>query len=127
MIILTKDEIIILHEKLLQATGGLTGIRDTGLLESAVMNCMQTFDEAELYPTIIEKAARIAFSICKNHPFNDGNKRVAVLAMLVMLKINKVELLYTQQELIDLGLGIADSCIDYPQILDWIKSHTVTE
>lgn len=126
MIVLTKSEVLRLHEKLIEKTGGLSGVRDMGLLESAVMNCMQTFDEMELYPTIIEKAAVMAFSICKNHPFADGNKRTAVLAMLTMLRINKVNLVYSQNELISLGLGIADGTIDYNQIVDWIKRKSLS-
>lgn len=125
MIILTKDEILFLHDKLIQKTGGLHGVRDMGLLESAVANCMQTFDEQELYPTIIEKAAVTAFSICKNHPFADGNKRIAILSMLMMLRLNKVELSYAQQELIDLGLGIANGNIDYDGIVDWLNNHCI--
>ena len=125
MIVLTKEEILQLHNKLLAKTGGLSGIRDMGMLESAVLNCMQTFDETELYPTTIEKSAQTAFSICKNHPFNDGNKRTAILTMLVMLRLNHINLAYAQEELIHLGLGIADGSIDYEQIVEWIKHHII--
>ena len=123
MIILTVSEIIGIHEKLTVATGGSPGLRDFGLLESAVLGCYQSFDDVELYPTIIEKAARMAFALCKNHPFVDGNKRIAVTTMLVMLRLNSITLTYTQQELISLGLGIADSSIDYEYILAWINGH----
>ena len=64
MIILTLDEVIRLHKKLIAKTGGLDGIRDIETLESAVLNCFQTFGEEELYPEVIEKAARMAFGIC---------------------------------------------------------------
>ena len=77
MILLTVAEIIKIHEKLIAATGGSPGIRDAGLLESAVLGCYQSFGGIDLYPTIINKSARMAFAICKNHPFVDGNKRVA--------------------------------------------------
>ena len=125
MIVLTKEEILSLHAKLIRKTGGLSGVRDMGLLESAALNCIQTFDEAKLYPTIIEKAAITAFSLCKNHPFIDGNKRIAVLTMLAMLRLNQVEISYTQQELIDFGLSIADNTLNYEGIVSWIKSHRV--
>ena len=125
MIILTKEEILLLHDKLIRKTGGLSGIRDMGLLESAAVNCMQTFEERELYPTIIEKAAITVFSLCQNHPFIDGNKRIAVLTMLVMLRLNRVELSYTQHELIDFGLRIADNALNYDSIIDWINAHCV--
>ena len=124
MTVLTVSEVIQLHEKLIAKTGGLGGVRDIGLLESAVLNCSQTFDGEELYPTVIEKAAQMAFGICKNHPFIDGNKRSSVLAMLMMLHINGVNLRYTQKELIDLGLGIAEGAVDDNGILDWINQHT---
>ena len=125
MILLTVSEIIILHEKLMDATGGSYGLRDPGLLESAVLGCYQIFDDVELYPTLIEKAARMAFAVCKNHPFIDGNKRVAVTAMLVLLRMNSVSLLYTQAELVSLGLGIADGSADYNNIVTWINDHII--
>ena len=125
MIVLTKEEILSLYAKLIRKTGGLSGVRDMELLESAALNCMQTFDETDLYPTIIEKAAITAFSLCKNHPVIDGNKRIAVLTMLAILRLNQVEISYTQQELIDFGLNIADSTLNYDGIVNWIKSHCV--
>lgn len=123
MIILTVDEVIEMHKKLISKTGGLDGIRDIGMLESAVMNCNLTFGEEELYPTIEEKSARIAFSICNNHPFIDGNKRTAVLDMLVTLKINEVNAVFTQAELISIGLGLADGSISCESLIEIIKSH----
>jgi death-on-curing protein len=124
MIILNTEEIIELHTKLVDSTGGSHGIRDPGLLESAVMGCSQTFGGTEMYPTVIEKASRMAYSICKNHPFIDGNKRVAVTALLVILRMNDISLQYSQNELIILGLGIADGSIDYDEIVSWVNTHT---
>ena len=123
MIILTVSEVTELHEKLIAATGGSHGVRDMGLLESAVLGCYQTFGDTELYPTIMEKAARMAYAICKNHPFIDGNKRAAVTSMLVMLRLNGIVPSYTQQELIALGLSIADGSIEYEEILAWLERH----
>ena len=122
--ILTATETLEMHRKLIEKTGGLDGVRDMGMLEMSVLSCAQTFGEEELYPSIVEKAARVAFSICKNHPFVDGNKRTAILAMLTVLRINQVELNYTQTELISLGLGIADGTIGYQDIVLWIKAHS---
>jgi death-on-curing protein len=124
MIILTVPEVIALHEKLVAATGGLHGVRDMGLLESAVFGCYQSFGDEDLYPTVIEKAARMAFAICKNHPFADGNKRAAVTSMLVILRVNDIELSYTQTELVNLGLGIATGEVDCENIARWIHAHT---
>ena len=127
MIILTTDEVIEVHAKLIKATGGSPGLRDTGLLESAVLGCTQTFGGEDLYPTVIEKASRMAYSICKNHPFVDGNKRVAVTAMLVILRMNDIMLSYTQEELIYLGIGVADGSLDYDEVTAWVKKHVIEE
>lgn len=123
MIQLTVDEIIILHNKLLKKTGGFPGIRDIGLLESAVYSCLQSFGEDEVYPTPAERSARLAFAITQNHPFYDGNKRVGMLVMLMTLNLNGQDILYTQEELISLGLSVADGSMKYPDILEWIKKH----
>ena len=127
MIILTTDEIIEVHKKLIAATGGSPGLRDVGLLESAVMGCNQTFDGEDIYPTVIEKASRMAYSICNNHPFIDGNKRVAVTALLVILRMNEVSLSFTQSDLIFLGLGVADGSIGYEDIIAWVNNHIIDD
>lgn len=123
MILLTADEIIMLHEKLLAATGGLPGLRDRGLLESAVFSVNASFEDVERYPSVEEKAARLAYALISNHAFADGNKRVGVLAMLMTLRMNGVALRYTQQELIDLGLAAASGKAGYEDILAWILRH----
>lgn len=123
MINLTINEIISLHEKLLKKTGGISGVRDIGMLESAVYSTMQAFGEEEVYPTPVERAARLAYSVTMNHPFLDGNKRTGMLAMIVTLKLNGIQLSYTQQELIDLGLSVADGSYGYEEILSWIRER----
>ena len=123
MIKLTLSEVYELHEKLIAITGGSPGIRDKGLLESAVFGCYQSFGGVDFYPTVIEKAARIAYAISKNHPFVDGNKRVAVTAMLLILRLNGIVLSFKQQELVALGLGIADGSLSYNDIVNWINRH----
>lgn len=123
MIFLTTDEILLLHQKLLAATGGLDGVRDPGLLESAVYSAMQAFAEEEVYATVEEKAARLAYAITQNHPFCDGNKRIGVLVMLMTLRLNGIGIVYTQKELIDLGLSIANGSRGYEAILAWIRAH----
>lgn len=123
MINLTIDEITYLHEKLIQKTGGMSGIRDIGMLESAVYSAMQSFGDEEVYPTPIERAARLAYSVTMNHPFIDGNKRIGMLVMLMTLKLNHIAIEYTQQELICLSLSVADGSNGYEEILNWIKVH----
>lgn len=123
MITLTVSEILRLHQKLLDATGGLSGTRDLGLLESAVYNANQVFGEEEAYPTVEQRAARLAYAITQNHPFVDGNKRIGMLVMLMTLPLNHVQIQYTQAELIQLGLSVADNSYRYEDILAWINNH----
>ena len=127
MILLTVEEILMLHDKLIRATGGLPGLRDRGLLESAVFSMNAGFEDVEQYPTVEEKAARLGYALISNHAFADGNKRVGVLAMLMTLRLNGVGLRYTQQELIDLGLAAASGTIGYPGILTWISQHSLSQ
>jgi death-on-curing protein len=87
------------------------------------MNCYQTFGGEELYPGVIEKAARLAFGICANHPFVDGNKRAAVTSLLTILRLNDIAISYTRKELVALGLGVADRSFDYEAVTEWVRSH----
>ncbi len=96
---LTKEQIVFLHQELLDQTGGSSGIRDEGLLESAIQTPFQSFDNDDLYPSIQQKAARLAFGLVKNHAFVDGNKRISAHTMLVFLALNGIELAYEQVEL----------------------------
>ncbi len=123
MILLTVSEITSLHSLLISKTGGLDGLRDLGLLESAVFSAVASFDNIERYPTIEEKSARLAFSLVNNHAFVDGNKRIGILVMLTTLKLNNIHITYTQAELIALGLSIADGSANYEHIHNWIISH----
>ena len=123
MILLTVDEILKLHTKLTAKTGGSDGLRDRGLLESAVYSAQSSFGGAEIYPSLAEKAARLQFALTANHAFVDGNKRIGVLVMLLTLKLNGVSLHYTQEELTQLGLSAAGGQADYKDILAWIKGH----
>ena len=120
---LTVEEILRLHQKLLNATGGLPGMRELSLLESAVYGALQSYGEEDAYPTPERRAARLAFAITQNHPFLDGNKRTGMLVMLMTLRLNGVTLQYTQAELIHLGLSVADGSAGYDEILTWIEAH----
>jgi len=123
MICLTVEEVLLLHRKLLASTGGSAGLRDRGLLESAVWSVHASFGDVERYPSVEEKAARLAFALVSNHAFVDGNKRVGMLAMLMMLALNGVTLHYTQADLVALGLAAADGTAGYEEILSWILAH----
>lgn len=123
MILLTVEEIIELHDKLIDRTGGSHGLRDQSLLESAVYSAMSGFEGSEAYPTVEEKAAIFMFALTNNHAFVDGNKRIGVFTMLMTLQLNNVKLRYTQPELISLGLSVADGSKNYEEILAWIIEH----
>jgi death-on-curing protein len=126
MLILSVADVAELHERIIKVTGGSFGIRDLGLLESAVIGCYQSFGGVDLYPTVIHKAARIAYAICKNHPFIDGNKRTAVTSMLVLLRMNDIALSYSQHELVSFALGVANDCIQYEDIITWLSERRQT-
>ena len=83
----------------------------------------QVFGEEEAYPTVEQRAARLAYAITQNHPFVDGNKRIGMLVMLMTLRLNHVQIQYTQAELIQLGLSVADNSYRYEDILAWITNH----
>ncbi len=121
---LTKTQILKMHSLLIQETGGSDGVRDEGLLDSALNLPFQSFDGEDIYKTIQAKAARLGFSLINNHPFADGNKRIGILAMLVFLEINGIEIICTDEELVELGLGVADSSVSYKDLLNWIIDHS---
>lgn len=123
MILLTIEEIVFLHEKLIDKTGGSHGLRDKGLLESAVYSAEISFGDVEQYPSVEEKSARLMFALTANHAFIDGNKRIGVLVMLTTLSLNGIRLTYTQKELIDLSLSLADGKQKYEEVLNWIRQH----
>ncbi|NLB79302.1 MAG: type II toxin-antitoxin system death-on-curing family toxin [Clostridiaceae bacterium] len=121
---LTKAQIINMHRLLIQEMGGSKGVRDEGLLDSALNVPFQTFEGEDLYRTVQAKAAKLGFLLINNHPFVDGNKRIGIFAMLVFLEINGIEIKCTDDELVNLGLGIADGSINNKGLLDWIIDHS---
>lgn len=121
---LSVKHITMLHDVLLKETGGSPGLRDEGLLESAVSAPFSTFGGEYLYPTIQQKGARLGFGLVKNHAFVDGNKRIGILAMITFLEINNICMTYTDDELITLGLAVADGSMTENQLLDWIVKHS---
>ena len=123
MKILTKDQIILLHAQLIKETGGMEGIRDEGLLDSAILNPFQSFDGKELYPSVLEKGGRLGFGLIQNHAFIDGNKRIGAHAMLIFLALNGYVFSYTQKELTEIILSVAAGEKDCDDLLLWLQSH----
>lgn len=120
---LTIADIILLQHKLINQTGGSHGVRDLGLIESALSRMQASFDGEDLYVTIESKVAAVTFSLINNHGFIDGNKRAGIAVMLLLLRINGYCLKYTQAELIRIGLGIASGELNEFSIVEWIQQH----
>ena len=125
MIVLSKQQILLLHSQLISENGGSDGLRDVGLLESAINSPFQQFGNEDLYPTIQQKASLLCFGLVNNHPFIDGNKRIGAHVMLVFLALNGIELEYTQYELSSTILKLASNEISYQQLTKWIINHQI--
>ena len=123
MILLSKEQVKLLHSQLIAETGGTDGIRDEGLLDSALNAPFQSFGGIETYPSIQQKAARLGFGLVKNHAFVDGNKRIGAHVMLLFLELNHVELDYSQDELIAVILKIASGTYGFEELFYWILEH----
>lgn len=123
MKILNKRQILMLHSMLISNSGGMDGLRDEGLLDSAINTPLQTFGGQDLYPSILEKAARLGYGLIHSHPFVDGNKRIGTHAMLVLLDINNITLSYEDEDLIAAILRIASGDMDDKGLLEWLKAH----
>ena len=122
---LSKRQVILLHQQLINVIGGSSGLRDEGLLESALAAPFQSFGGIDVYPSLQQRAARLAYGLVNNHPFVDGNKRIGAHTMLVFLALNGIELSYTQDELVSLFIAVASGDKGYEDILDWLIDHEV--
>lgn len=125
MIKYDKEKVLLIHKLVIQSTGGSMGVRDFGLLDSALESVFQTFDGVELYPTKEEKGARLGYNLVTNHAFVDGNKRVGLLVMLSFLAINGIHVKYSDDELIKLGITLASGKLKYEGVLEWINNHKI--
>jgi death-on-curing protein len=122
---LTLAEVLFIHERVLGQSGGGSGIRDLSALESAMSQPKATVGGIDAYPSLVEKAAALCYSLCSNHPFVDGNKRVAHAAMETFLILNGRELPSTVDEQEELILGVAAGAIRHEELLAWLRDHTV--
>ena len=125
MITLSKEQVKRLHRVLLESTGGLEGIREEALLDSAMASPFQTFDSVELYPSTAAKIARMAYSLICNHPFVDGNKRIGTLVMMVLLELNHIETDFTDDDVIHTGLELANGGMNDKQLLNLILKRSI--
>lgn len=123
MIKFSSGNVQYLHRMLIETTGGSDGVRDSGLLDSALESAYATFDGKELFPTGEEKAARLGAGLIANHAFVDGNKRIGVLVLLCFAELNGIRLEVSDEEVTEVGLAVARGDMKYGQLLEWIKSH----
>ena len=123
---LTLGEVAALHRRLIAATGGASGIRDLGGLESAIAQPRASFDGNDLYPGVIEKAAALGFSLVMSHPFVDGNKRTGHAAMETFLVLNGYELGAAVDEQERVMLTLAAGELSREDFLDWVRTHAVS-
>jgi len=121
---LTAEQALFIHSRLIDETGGSHGIRDIGLLQSAVSRPMATFGGEDLYPDIFQKAAALLESLIKNHPFIDGNKRTAISSTGLFLRINGYSLETSQKELEDFTLNMATGKISVTAAAKWLKQYS---
>ena len=123
MIRLNKRQILFLHSQQINLFGGRDGVRDDKLLDLSINSAYQTFDGSYLYDNPIKQAVHLGFSLIMNHPFLDGNKRIGAHAMLTSLFLNGIEIDYSQDELIDIIMGIAGSNLTENDLLEWVEDH----
>ena len=122
MIKFSKENVLSIYEVLTLKTGGTVGIRDEGLLASALEAPYQTFSGVDLFPTLLEKGVRLGFGLVSNHPFVDGNKRIGILIMLVFFEMNGILIDFTDDEVVDMALGVASSKYSYNDLLSIVSA-----
>jgi death-on-curing protein len=125
MIRFSKEKVLLLHRIMAQATGGSVGVRDEGLLESALEAAFSEFGGVEFYPTKEEKAARLGYSLISNHAFVDGNKRIGMYIMLTFLEVNGIHMDCTNEDVVHAGLSVAAGTMDYEGLLAWVREHSL--
>ena len=121
---LSAEQILFIHARLVEETGGKSGIRDSGLLRSATFRAQATFDQQDLYPNIFSKAAALLESLVNNHPFVDGNKRTGITATILFLQINGYQFNASQKSLVAFVLSVAQGMETLESIAIWLKTHT---
>lgn len=125
MIKFSKDKVLLLHKLIAQETGGSIGVRDEGLLESALEAAFSGFGDEEFYPTKEEKGARLGYNLISNHAFVDGNKRIGMYVMLTFLEVNGIHMDCTNEDVAEAGLAVAAGKMDYDALLQWVRKHRI--
>jgi death-on-curing protein len=123
---LSADDVIYIHARLIAQSGGSYGLRDRGALEASVAQPLQSFGGNDLYPEVIDKAAALGFFLSSNHPFVDGNKRVAHAALAVTLRLNGYRLVASVDEQEQIMLRLASGELSRSEFAEWVRLHTTT-
>lgn len=121
MIYINKQQILKLHNRIINEFGGIHGIRDERMLDSALANPLQTFAGIDLYPTCVDKAIQLCYGLIKNHPFLDGNKRIGLHSLLILFHINGLRIEFAHNELTDIIFKVADNTFSYQALLLKLK------
>ena len=129
MITLTKEQVLLLHKCIYERYGGSYGVRDEGLLDSALEAPFQTFAGQDLYPDDMDKIVRFGYGLIGNHPFHDGNKRIGALVLLTLLELNGYKVESTNKDFADIIYAVASGSEgkDYEELLNWVKEHTLAQ
>ena len=123
MIQLSQEQILTLHEMIIDETGGSHGLRDQGALDSALSQPLMTFGGQDLYPALAEKAAAMGFSLIANHPFVDGNKRIGIGAMILFLRANGQDISADVDEQERVVLAVAAGEMEREAWTQWVQTH----
>ena len=118
----SRDNVLDVYKILVETTGGTVGVRDEGLLLSAIEAPYQTFGGVELFPTTLEKAVRLGFGLVSNHPFVDGNKRIGILVMLTFFELNGIFIEFTDDEIVDMAWCGASGKYKYEDLLQLVNN-----
>jgi death on curing protein len=123
---LTPAQVLFIHARLVDETGGAHGVRDLGLLLSAVARPQATFDQQELYADLFSKAAALLESLVQNHPFVDGNKRTGITAATMFLRVNGHNLTVSNAELERFTFAVVLEHTPIPEIATWFKQNSIS-
>ena len=117
----SQQDVLAIHAAAIARFGGLDGVRDEGILKSALAQPFQTFGDEHLYPDPIEKACRYAFGIISGHPFLDGNKRTGAALLGTYLRVSGIDFKPDHASFLETILGVADGSIAYDELVHWVR------
>lgn len=121
---LNLRQVLLLHEYMIKKHGGSSGVRDMGMLKSAIYRPFATYGGGDLYKNIYLKSGALMQSIAKNHPFVDGNKRTAYTATYTFLKLNQIQIMISDKQVVEFMVRVTEENLSVDEIASWLKNHT---